>query len=263
MLEIRGLGAGYGTVRVLQDVTLGVGAGEVVALLGANGAGKTTLAKTIAGVLPARGGSIRLGGQPIERLPPNARILRGLAQVPEGRRIVSGLTVAENLRLGAYAVRRQLGDAAIDRRIAELGERFAVLRERRNEPAGHLSGGQQQILAIARALVSRPRVLLLDEPSLGLAPALVAELFALIAALARDGLAILLSEQNAGMSLAVATRGYVLELGRIVLAGSASELRDSPAVAERYLGIGHDRAVGADAAETARLAAALAPILRG
>ena len=265
MLEVRGIEAGYGDTAVLHGIDLDVGAGEIVALIGANGAGKTTLAKVIAGVLPARRGRIRLDGTPIEHLPPRARIALGIAQVPEGRQIIAGLTVEENLRLGAYALRRGLGAAEIDRRVAEMGGRFPVLRERRREPAGNLSGGQQQMLAIARALMAGPRLLVLDEPSLGLAPTLVAEVFALATRLSAQGLAILLSEQNARMSLAIAARGYVIDMGRVSLSGSGRELLGSPEVVERYLGIGKegDAAALRRARERqARLAQGLAPLLR-
>jgi branched-chain amino acid transport system ATP-binding protein len=266
MLEIRDLEAGYGSAAVLHGIDLAVRAGEIVALIGANGAGKTTLAKVIAGLLPARRGHILLDGAPIERLPPRARIALGIAQVPEGRQIIGGLTVAENLRLGAYALRRRLGAAEIGRRGDEMGRQFPILRERRHEPAGNLSGGQQQMLAIARALMTRPRLLVLDEPSLGLAPALVAEVFALAARLSAAGLAVLLSEQNARLSLAAAARGYVIETGRVSLSGSGAELLGNPAVVERYLGIGGERDAAAaqrEAARRQRLAADLAHIVRG
>jgi branched-chain amino acid transport system ATP-binding protein len=261
MLEIRGLSAGYGETTVLRGIDLAVGHGEIVALVGANGAGKTTLVRVIAGHLPARQGRILLAGRPIERLPPPARIALGIAYVPEGRQIVAGLTVGENLRLGAHAL--GLGAAALDRRVEAACGPFPVLRGRLGEPAGNLSGGQQQMLAIARALVAEPRLLVLDEPSLGLSPALVAEMFSLVAGLAARGLAILLSEQNARMALAIATRGAVIETGRVALSGSGRELLASPEVAARYLAIGTDAAARASREHRrAHLAAKLAPLLR-
>ncbi len=238
MLELRGLTTGYGDTAVLHQVDLNVGIGEIVALVGANGAGKTTLAKTISGLLPARQGQILLQGEPIETLSPRERVRRGISHVPEGRQIIAGLTVEENLRLGAYAQRHSLGESGIVRRIQEVCELFPVLVQRRDEAAGNLSGGQQQMLAIARALMVEPRFLVLDEPSLGLSPALVSEIFRLIAGLRSRGLAILLSEQNARMSLAIADRAYVIEMGRIMRQGSGKELLDNPEIAERYLGVG-------------------------
>jgi len=254
-LEISGLVSGYGDLTVLRGIDLTVAAGEIVALVGANGAGKTTLAKTVSGLLPARQGRILLDGEPIEGLPPRARVRRGISHVPEGRQIIAGLTVAENLRLGAYVERRRLGAAGIAGRVAAVCRHFPVLSARLDEPAGNLSGGQQQMLAIARALMVEPRVLVLDEPSLGLSPVLVAEIFRLIADLRAQGLAILLSEQNARLSLAIAERGYVIEMGRVALHGTGRELLGRAEVVERYLGIG--KATGAAAASTAGRHAAL------
>jgi branched-chain amino acid transport system ATP-binding protein len=238
MLAVERLEAGYGDARVLQGVSLDVAAHEIVALIGANGAGKTTLARAISGLLPVKSGRILLDGDPIERLSPRARLGRGIAQVPEGRQIVFGLTVGENLRLGAYTQRYQLGERGLAARMAEVCRHFPALLERRDSLAGNLSGGQQQMLAIARALMVKPRLLVLDEPSLGLAPALVAEIFRLIASLRKDGVAILLSEQNARMSLALADRAYVIEKGRVALEGTGAALLGNPEVAERYLGVG-------------------------
>jgi branched-chain amino acid transport system ATP-binding protein len=245
MLEISGLVTGYGDLTVLHGIDLRVGAGEIVALIGANGAGKTTLAKAVSGLLPARQGRIVLDGQSIERLSPRARVRLGISHVPEGRQIIAGLTVAENLRLGAYVERRRLGAALIEQRIGTVCRHFPVLSGRLDEPAGNLSGGQQQMLAIARALMVEPRVLVLDEPSLGLSPVLVAEIFRLIVDLRAQGLAILLSEQNARLSLAIAEHGYVIEMGRVTLEGPGRELLGRPEVIERYLGIG--KAAGAEA----------------
>jgi branched-chain amino acid transport system ATP-binding protein len=263
MLELRALTAGYGDAAVLHGVDLSVGAGEIVALIGANGAGKSTLAKVIAGMLPPRHGEILYEGKPIAHLSPGARIAQGIALVPEGRQIIAGLTVEENLRLGAYPLSLESG--VVEQRIAAVCGQFPVLHDRLRGSAGNLSGGQQQMLAIARALMTEPRLLVLDEPSLGLSPTLVTEVFALIRTLRQRGIAILLSEQNARMSLAIADRGYVLEMGRVVLAGSGGELLANPAMAERYLGMGH-AASAATAPERAlrheRLVSGLGAILR-
>lgn len=238
MLEVRGLSAGYGHDTVLRDVTLTVGAGELVALIGANGAGKSTLVKTIAGLLPAAAGSILLEGHQIEGLNPAARVLRGLCLVPEGRQVFGGLSVEDNLRLGAHA-RRDLDEAALRRQMAEACEPFPMLLPRLKDAAANLSGGQQQMLAIARGLMSSPRMLLLDEPSLGLSPTLVSEIFRLVAVLRERGISILLSEQNARQSLAIADRAYVLENGGIAVAGSSADILASAAIAEKYLAVGH------------------------
>jgi branched-chain amino acid transport system ATP-binding protein len=237
-LEVRSLSTGYAGRAVVHGVDLAVKGGEIVALVGANGAGKSTLAKAISGLLPALSGSILLDGEPIERRTPRERVRLGIAHVPEGRQVFSGLTIAENLRLGAYVHRAGLSDAAMKRRIAEVCESFPVLLERLQQPAGTLSGGQQQMLAIARGLMAQPRYLVLDEPSLGLSPILVVEIFRMIANLRARGLAILLSEQNARMSLAIADRAYVIETGRVVIEGGGRELLGRRDVAERYLGVG-------------------------
>ena len=259
MLQLTAIEAGYRDLTVLHGIDLEVRAGEIVALIGPNGAGKTTLARTIAGLLPVRRGQIRLAGQPLERLPPWARIRLGMAHAPEGRQIVAGLSVADNLRLGAYALRRD--ESWIVGRIAAVCALFPQLRERLSGAAGNLSGGQQQMLAIARALMTEPKLLVLDEPSLGLAPALVADIFRLIERLRADGIAILLSEQNAQMTLAIADRAYVIETGSIALQGSGRELLGHPEVAERYLGIGSDAdPAGRRRAEHARLVRGLADI---
>jgi branched-chain amino acid transport system ATP-binding protein len=238
MLQLNAIEAGYRDLIVLHRVDLEARAGEIVALIGANGAGKTTLARTVAGLLPVRHGHIRLAGRLVERSPPSERIRLGMAHAPEGRQVVAGLTVADNLRLGAYALRRHRNESWISGRIASVCELFPPLRERLDVAAGNLSGGQQQMLAIARALITEPKLLVLDEPSLGLAPALVVEIFRLIDRLRASGIAILLSEQNAQMTLAIADRAYVMETGRIVIEGSGRELLGRPEIAERYLGIG-------------------------
>jgi branched-chain amino acid transport system ATP-binding protein len=238
MLSVRDLSAGYGQGVILRDIHVEVGSGELVALIGANGAGKSTLVKTIAGLLSAHSGSILFQGQRIEALNPASRVRRGLCLVPEGRQLFGGLSVEDNLRLGAYA-RSDLDDAALRRLIEEVCEPFPMLLSRLKDPAANLSGGQQQMLAIARGLMSRPRLLLLDEPSLGLSPTLVTEIFHLITGLRERGIAILLSEQNARQSLAIADRAYVLENGRNTIAGRSSDILATAEIAEKYLGVGH------------------------
>jgi len=243
MLEVRRLSTGYGGRAVVHEIDLAVEPGRIVALVGANGAGKSTLVKAISGLLPPLAGQILFDGSAIERRTPRERVLAGIAHVPEGRQVFGALTIAENLRLGAYAYRRRIGESEINERISNICERFPVLLERMHQPAGTLSGGQQQMLAIARGLMAQPRLLLLDEPSLGLSPILVAEIFRMIEQLRAQGIAILLSEQNARMSLAIADHAYVIETGRVALAGRGQDLLGRPEVAERYLGVG--KAVGA------------------
>ena len=238
MLELKSVSTGYGRQTVVHEVSLGLARGEVLALVGANGAGKSTLVKAISGVLGLHGGEIWLEDRRIDRLGPRARVLAGIAHVPEGRQVFAGLTVADNLRMGAYTRLGALSADELRRRIDAVLAPMPVLLQRLDEPAGNLSGGQQQMLAIARGLMSEPRVLLLDEPSLCLAPVLVAEIFRLIERLSEQGLAILLSEQNARLSLAIADRGCVMEKGRIALEGSGEALLGDPGVAERYLGVG-------------------------
>ncbi|OIQ98755.1 high-affinity branched-chain amino acid transport ATP-binding protein LivF [mine drainage metagenome] len=260
MLELRRVTTGYGTGAVVHQADLTVGAGEIVALIGANGAGKSTLLKAVSGLLGVRSGEILFDGERIEKLAPRQRVQRGLVHVPEGRQVFAGLSIEENLWLGGNANRR-LGEQEASRRLAEMCVRFPVLGERRHEPAGNLSGGQQQMLAIARGLMSQPRLLLLDEPSLGLSPLLVTEIFRLVAGLRAQGMAILLSEQNARQSLAIADRAYVLEAGCIVLEGSGEALLGDRQVAERYLGVG--KAVDApDERYATQLAARLGQILQ-
>ena len=261
MLSARGLTAGYGDVQVLRGIDLDVAPGEIVALVGANGAGKSTLLKCISGLLAPSGGAIRLEGRSLAGLPP-ARIVRlGIAHVPEGRQIFSRLTVGDNLMLGAYSALRRLTRGELAARRAEVCKIFPALAPRLADEASLLSGGQQQMLAIARGLMARPRLLLLDEPSLGLAPVLVAEIFAVLRDLRAGGVGLLIVEQNARLSLAIADRGYVLETGRIALAGTGRELARMPEVIHRYLGVGEGRAglaaEGAVAALTSRLRAAL------
>jgi branched-chain amino acid transport system ATP-binding protein len=259
MLEVKRLHTGYGGMDVIHGIDIEVRAGEIVALVGANGAGKSTLVKTISGLMPVRAGEIVFEGERIDRLSPKARVLRGIAQVPEGRQVFGGLSVSENLRLGAYVHRHTLSESQLEARMREVCALFPVLLERLGEPVGNLSGGQQQMLVIARGLMAQPRLLVLDEPSLGLAPVLVVEIFRLIAGLRDQGIAILLSEQNAKLSLAIADRAYVIEMGRVALAGTGQELLASPEVAERYLGVGHAVSV-ADAPRHAQLVARLKEI---
>jgi len=229
MLEVRALGSRYGRIPALSDVNLRVAAGELVALVGANGAGKTTLLRTISGVQPACAGAIGFDGQEVTTLNARRRVQLGIVQVPEGRQVFGPLSVEDNLRLGAFA----RGTATTLDSVLAL---FPALQAKRSLPAGDLSGGQQQMLAIARALMAEPRLLLLDEPSMGLAPRLVAEIFAHIAALKSRGTTILLVDQNARAALAVADRGYVMETGRIVLAGPARDLMADENVRRAYLG---------------------------
>jgi branched-chain amino acid transport system ATP-binding protein len=244
MLEIEGLAVGYGRDKVLHEIALTVRQGEIVALIGANGAGKSTLMKTISGLTAARQGEIRFEGRRIDALSSARRVMLGIAHVPEGRQIFPALTVAENLRLGAYAT--PLSAAVMAARIAAVCGPFPVLLERLDEPAANLSGGQQQMLAICRGLMSAPRLLMLDEPSLGLAPLLVAEIFRIVAELRARNLAILLVEQNARQSLAIADRGYVLEGGRVVMSGRAADLLADPDLAEKYFGVGASIETGSD-----------------
>jgi branched-chain amino acid transport system ATP-binding protein len=232
MLSIAGLRAGYGRIEVLHDVALNVAQGQIVTLIGANGAGKTTLLKTISGLIRPNAGSIDFEGESIARRPAHKIVERGISHVPEGRAILKRMTVLDNLRMGAF-VRR---DSEITRDIDAVFARFPVLGERRAQMAGTLSGGEQQMLAIGRALVARPRLLLLDEPSLGLAPKFVTRIFLTLRELRQEGKTILLVEQNARQALQVADTGYVMERGRIAFSGSGRALLDMPEVRRTYLG---------------------------
>ncbi len=232
-LQVTDLHTGYGPVEVLKGISLSIGEGEIVALLGANGAGKSTTLMTISGINKARAGEIRFCGRPITNQPPHAMVRLGISQVPEGRRIFPRLTVAENLEMGAYARR---DGAAIADDMARVLEWFPILKERQRQLGGTLSGGEQQMLAIARALMSRPRLLLLDEPSLGLAPLVMRKIFDLIREINCKGTTIFLVEQNAQMALRIAHRGYVLQTGRIVFADTGENLLKSPEVRKAYLG---------------------------
>ena len=232
LLEVEGLDVRYGRTQAVRGVSLDVQAAEVVTVLGANGAGKSSLLKAIAGAVKPAGGRVVFDGADITALSAPERVKRGLVLVPEGRQILVSLTVHENLLMGAYG--RRDGDVARD--IDGIYARFSNLAARRDMLASVLSGGEQQMLAISRALLARPRLMMLDEPSLGLSPLLVGRLFDLIGELNRDGLAILLVEQNTRMALRTASRGYVMELGRIVLDGPADRLADHEALAAAYLG---------------------------
>lgn len=234
MLEVVDLRSAYGRIEVLKGVSLSVQAGEVVALIGSNGAGKTTLLRALSGVQPVAAGEITFFGERIERLAPHARVKRGILQSPEGRQVFGPLTVEDNLRLGGYLRR----DADIMRDRDRIFSMFPILHEKRAQLAGGLSGGQQQMLAIGRALMGKPKLLLLDEPSLGLSPLLVDQILAAIVALRADGITVLLVEQNASAALDIADRGYVIETGRIVLSDRAAALKSNPQVKDAYLGIG-------------------------
>jgi branched-chain amino acid transport system ATP-binding protein len=232
-LELADVEAGYGDVRAVTGVTLSVGAGQIVALLGPNGAGKSTLLKTVAGLVRPRAGSIRWDGANLARVDPHRIVERGIALVPEGRRLFGGMTVAENLELGAFAARARAGRQASLERVLAL---FPVLAERRRAAVGALSGGQQQMVAVGRALMTNPRLLMLDEPSLGIAPRLVGAILDALVAINRAGVGLLLVEQNVHAALGLAHRGYVLEGGRIVAQGPGADLLRDAHVRRAYLG---------------------------
>jgi len=231
LLEVAGLRAGYGKIEVLHDVDVALEAGTLCAIVGANGAGKTTLLLALSAIIPKRAGSVHFDGADVTRLPPHALVRRGLVHVPEGRRMLPQMSVEENLQVAA-AARGAAGFASIDGRVDPI----PILRERRNVAAGSLSGGEQQMLAIARALAAGPKALLLDEPSMGLAPKLVDEIFRIIVGERANGTSILLVEQNARRALAIADRAYVMERGRIVLEGTGAELLAHRDVSAAYLG---------------------------
>ena len=233
MLEIRALESRYGRIPALKGIDLSIAEGELVALVGANGAGKTTLLRALSGVQRVSAGQVVFEGEDITRASSDARVRLGIVQVPEGRLVFAPLSVEDNLRLGGYTRTRDESDAA----LARVFEMFPVLKSRRRQPAGTLSGGQQQMLAMGRGLMARPRLLLLDEPSMGLAPRLVAEIFATIRELKAAGTTIFLVDQNARAALSVAERGYVLETGRIVLAGTGAQLLADEQMQEAYLGL--------------------------
>ena len=232
MLAVEGLRAGFGKVEVLHEVRLEVAPGQIVALIGANGAGKTTLLKTVSGLIRPAAGTIAFEGHDIARRAAHKIVAFGISHVPEGRAILKRMSVLENLRMGAYV----RSDSDVESDLAAVMARFPVLAERRHQLAGTLSGGEQQMLAIARALVARPRLLLMDEPSLGLAPRLVTGIFQTLRRLRDEGKTILLVEQNARQALQVADHAYVMERGRIVLAGTGASLLEEPEVQRTYLG---------------------------
>ena len=234
LLEIRDLHVSYGKVEVLHGISLEVGAGEIVALLGSNGAGKTTTLRAISGLIRARAGQITMDGRSLNDLPAHRIVALGIGHVPEGRRMFGALTVEENLRLGGYLIRREAG--SLEERLETMFEAFPRLRERHNQLAGTLSGGEQQMLAIARALMVKPRLVVLDEPSMGLAPKLVRAIFAMIAKIQSEGTAILVVEQNARQALRIASRAYVLESGKVALSGPSQELAQDSRVRAAYLG---------------------------
>lgn len=233
MLEIKNLNVHYGVIHALKDVSLSVKQGEIVTLLGANGAGKTTTLRTISGLNKATGGEIIFEGKDITNLPASKRVEMRISQVPEGRRIFPAMTIVENLELGAYLRRDK---ANIKKDMDNVYERFPILGQRKKQTAGTLSGGEQQMLAMGRALMSRPKILLLDEPSMGLAPLLVREIFDIIVNINKTGTTILLVEQNAKMALSIAHRAYVIETGSIVMSGTGEELAKSDEIKKSYLG---------------------------
>ena len=232
MLRIESVAAGYGNINALKKIDITVPEGSIVSLIGANGAGKTTTMKTIMGLLPAREGSIVFQGQNITGLPVHKVVAKGISLVPEGRNILAQMTVLENLEMGAY----QRSDKFIQDDIRKICKRFPILEERKAQLGGTLSGGQQQMLAIGRALMARPKLLLLDEPSMGLAPLVVADIFEVIKEIYEDGTTVLLVEQNVRQAIKIAHYAYVMETGRIVLHGQANDIANDPRVLEAYLG---------------------------
>jgi branched-chain amino acid transport system ATP-binding protein len=232
MLEVVDMTVSYGPVEAVRDLSLKVHKGTVVTLIGPNGAGKTTTLNALSGLIPLRAGRVLLNGRDISKMRSHRRVSEGIMQVPEGRQVLAGMTVRENLELGGY--RRPRGEMTMD--LARMEKRFPILGERRNALAGTLSGGEQQMLAIARGLMARPRLLLLDEPSLGLAPLLVRTIFDIIRELLDEGLTILLVEQNARQALAVSNHAYVMESGSVVIEGPAEQLQSDPAIIQTYLG---------------------------
>lgn len=234
MLSIKGLVSSYGQIEVLHDVDITINAGEIVSLVGANGAGKSTLLMTISGLQSADKGQLLFDGEDLSKISADKRVTKGIVQVPEGRQVFKDMTVYDNLLLGAYT---RSGDAEIQSDIERIYSKFPILRQKRYNLAGELSGGQQQMLAMGRALMSRPRLLLLDEPSMGLAPLIIEEIFEIIRELKDEGMTIFLVEQNASQALALADRGYVLETGNVVLTGTGKELLSNEKVREAYLGM--------------------------
>jgi branched-chain amino acid transport system ATP-binding protein len=233
-LSIHNLSVAYGAVTALRDVSIEVASGVITTIIGSNGAGKTTIMKAVAGLVPQAAGRVLYNGEELSGLRPSQVVSKGVALVPEGRRLFGSMTVAENLATGAYS---RTDKAAIARDLDQVLDRFPILRERLGQRAANLSGGQQQMLAVGRALMSRPRLLLLDEPSIGLAPVVVQQICDIVAAISREGVDVLLVEQNASLALRVAEFAYVLESGRITRSGPAGDLRQDPAIQAAYLGI--------------------------
>jgi len=233
MLEIKDLEVSYGMIQAIKGISFEVNQGEVVALIGANGAGKTTILHTVSGILSPKAGSVIFDGQDITKVPGHKIVSMGMAHVPEGRRVFQELTVLQNLKLGAYT---RSDKKEIEDTLQMIYTRFPRLAERKNQIAGTLSGGEQQMLAMGRALMSHPRILLMDEPSMGLSPLLVNEIFDIINSVSKDGTTVLLVEQNAKKALQIADRAYVLETGNIVLSGDAKELMNNDAIKKAYLG---------------------------
>ncbi|NLJ93882.1 MAG: ABC transporter ATP-binding protein [Clostridiaceae bacterium] len=234
LLEVNNLNVYYENIHAIKDLSISVKEGETVCLIGANGAGKTTTLQSISGLIPKRSGEVSFSGEDITKMKPHKITRSGVAQVPEGRRVFTNLSVLDNLRLGSFAISDSIENK--QKEIEKIYARFPILKERSNQRAGTLSGGEQQMLAIGRALMSRPKLLLLDEPSMGLSPIYVQKIFEVIRALHDDGVTILLVEQNANIALSVADRAYVLETGKIVKSGSSQELLDDPDVKVAYLG---------------------------
>ncbi|MBO0445727.1 ABC transporter ATP-binding protein [Enterococcus ureilyticus] len=232
MLTIENLSVHYGVIQAVRDVSFNVEQGEIVSLIGANGAGKTTILRTISGLNRPSNGTITFEGQPIHKMLPQKIVASGLCQVPEGRHVFSGLTVQENLEMGAFLRK----DSELKKDYDMIFDRFPILKERKNQDASTLSGGEQQMLAMGRALMSKPKLLLLDEPSMGLAPIFIQEIFNIIQEINKQGTTVLLIEQNAKMALSIADRGYVLETGEVVLSGPGKELLESEEVKKAYLG---------------------------
>jgi branched-chain amino acid transport system ATP-binding protein len=234
LLEVKDLEVSYGVIKALKGISFEVNEGEIVTLIGANGAGKTTTMQSVIGLIPKKGGTVIYDGEDITKTPCHKIVHLGMSQVPEGRRIFQELTVYENLLMGAYSKKK---DEHFEEDLEKVYKRFPRLAERKNQIAGTLSGGEQQMLAMGRALMSRPKLLMLDEPSMGLSPLLVDEVFDIIKDINKDGTTILLVEQNAGKSLAISDRAYVLETGSIVLSGTGAELAASEEVKKAYLGV--------------------------
>lgn len=233
MLKVNDLSVHYGVIQAVRGINLEVNEGEIVTLIGANGAGKTTALRTISGLVKPSSGTIEFEGKPIQKVSPQKIVTHGISQVPEGRHVFTGLTVQENLEMGAFLRKDNEG---IKKSFSEIYERFPILKERKNQDASTLSGGEQQMLAMGRALMSKPRLLLLDEPSMGLAPIFIKEIFNIIQEIQQQGTTVLLIEQNAKMALSIADRGYVIETGKIVLQGTGAELLASEEVKKAYLG---------------------------